>query len=86
MSLIKELRVSSEDDLENYLRMSDECFRVLLHLIHNSFKKILYVYFTEDQHRLECVEINLLHSRTAQPFMYLETSASQWPAIHSMHQ
>jgi hypothetical protein len=33
MSLIRELRVSSEDDLKNYLRMSDECFRVLLKLI-----------------------------------------------------
>jgi hypothetical protein len=33
MSLIGEFRVSSEGDLKNYFRMSDECFRVLLDLI-----------------------------------------------------
>jgi hypothetical protein len=33
MSLIRELRVTSEDDLKNYSRMSDECFRVLRNLI-----------------------------------------------------
>jgi hypothetical protein len=33
MSLNRELRVSSEDDLKHYLRMSDECFRELLNLI-----------------------------------------------------
>jgi hypothetical protein len=27
MSSIREVRVSNEDDLKNYLRMSDDCFR-----------------------------------------------------------
>jgi hypothetical protein len=37
MSLIRELCLSSEDDLKNYLIISDECFRVLLNFTPNSF-------------------------------------------------
>jgi hypothetical protein len=33
MSSIRELGVSSEDDLKNYLRMSDECVRILLNFV-----------------------------------------------------
>jgi len=33
MSLVAELCVSSDVDLKNYLGISDECFKVLFHLL-----------------------------------------------------
>jgi hypothetical protein len=39
MSLNAEIRVSSDVDLENYLRMTDECFKVLLHLLKPHIEK-----------------------------------------------
>lgn len=33
MTLLRELRMSSSDDLKKYLRMSQECFQILLNLV-----------------------------------------------------